>query len=150
MKTILLSFAFMSIFAMKSQAAIHFDGCYQLYLPSVMYPVFCLDGTNEEGIGGSGARLVIFHPNSSRVSACGLSTAVRSMTNSFEFYLQDKKEIILSDIASWDNGIEGNATFGSSTLKFIQLSQTTTKHLLSKFYSEGRCEKVQPGSILKL
>lgn len=137
------------LFTAISQAAVNYDGCYQLYLPGSMYPSFCLDGTQEEGISGSGTRLVIFDTNSDAISACAVSSSLFMSTNSLEFILGKTKELILSDVELLQSRLEGTATFGKTILKFIQINESLSKRLLSKIYSETKCQRLTVGEIAR-
>jgi hypothetical protein len=136
-------------FAAVSNAESNYDGCYQLYLPGSMYPSFCLDGSQEVGINGSGVRLVIFDTNTDSISACALSSSVGGSENSFEFLLGNQKEFILSDVKLVQSRFEGTATFGKTNLNFIKLSDSVSKRLLAKFYAETKCQQINPGQIVK-
>ncbi len=145
--TMLLSFFF---FAPISHAAFNFDGCYQLYKPSVMFPAFCLDGTTEEGINGAGVRLVIFQTNTDIISAWAVSTALGGLDNSLEFILDSNRVLVLSQVKMIGSRLEGTATFGKTDLRFLQLDHSTSQRLLSKFYAEPKCKTANPGEIVKL
>ncbi len=150
MKIAFLALLLSGFFAATSQAAINYDGCYQLYMPSTMYPVFCLDGTNEEGINGAGVRLVIFHTNTNMISACAISSSLGGSANSLEFMLGSRKEMILSEVKLVNSRVEGFATFGKTKLNFMKLDQSTSQRLLSNFYAEPKCKNVNMGEIVKL
>src|SRR5687767_1200373 len=45
------------------------DGCFQMYLPGAAFPVICVSGSIEEGIGGSNAIVGLIHAGS--VVWCG-------------------------------------------------------------------------------
>lgn len=143
----LLLFCF---FSTKSLAAVNYDGCYLLFMPSATAPSFCLDGTNEEGISGAGARLVIFRTNTDLITACAVSSALGASEDSFEFILNNKKELVLSEVKLNRSRLEGIATFGKTKLQFIEMDSTTSKRLLSKFYNEPKCWNLNPGEIVKL
>lgn len=151
MKSIFLTLALSTLFTANAQATPDWDGCYQLYMPSTtMYPVVCLDGTNEESINGAGVRMVIFHTNTNMISACAVSSALRGSNNSLEFILGSNKEMILSNVQNHNGRFEGKALFGKSQLNFIQVDQANTKRLLQKFYSEPKCKNVRIGSMIRL
>lgn len=134
----------------SAQASFQFDGCYQMYLPNVMYPAFCLIGTSEEGIGGSGARLVIFSTNSDQILACGKSTSLDFSSNSLKFIQNGTAELILRNLKTENLRLEGDATLGKTNLKFIQISPSESQHLMDKFYDEVRCQNLQAGELKKL
>ena len=150
MKKSFYAFLTTCLFAAISQAAINYDGCYQLYMPGSMYPAFCLDGTQEEGINGAGVRLVIFDTNTDLISACAVSSSLGGSVNSLEFILGNKTELILSEVEVVKSRLEGIATFGKTNLKFIQIDVSKSRRLLSKFYAEPKCEQVNIGEIVKL
>lgn len=106
----------------SSYASHDLDGCYQLYLPDTLFPVFCLQGTIEEGIGGAGVRLGVFKTNTSMLAGCSRSTKFGVEESGSYFYeVNDKKEMILSNVVEERGRLEGEATFGKTTLKFIQI-----------------------------
>src|SRR4051812_33619772 len=108
-------------FAPSAHAGLGFDGCYQLYLPNTMFPALCLEGTAEEGINGAGVRLVIFRTNTDRVAHCSKSSASGMSANSFEYFLNGKKEFSFDNVTTKDGLKQGDATFGGTHLKFVQL-----------------------------
>lgn len=162
MKTgLFVSMAFVIFAGAKSFGVETWDGCYQLYVPGAMYPAFCLDGTNEEGINGSGVRLVVFGTNTDRVIACAKSTTINLVDNSFQYIIGNQVELTLTpSVESKDeskpnaqsNGESklGTAVLGKTTLKYARLQSDTAQRLLKKFYSEPRCQNVQDGEILNL
>lgn len=130
--------------------SLSYDGCYQLFMPGAMYPAFCLSGTAEEGIGGAGARMVIFHTNTDRVIACSSSSSLAEYGNTFEFIIAGRKELILRTL-TFDPAIKmGDAVFGKTTLKYMQLDAATTKRLMAKWQTEPKCQGLQPGQIVNL
>lgn len=150
MKAIFCSLLMCCLLPAASFASNNYDGCYQLYMPGSMYPSFCLEGTLEEGISGSGVRLVIFDTNTVLISACAVSSSLEGSGNSLEFILGNKKELIMSDVKLIQSRLEGTATFGKTSLKFIQISESESKRLLSIFYSEAKCQQLNNGEIVKL
>ncbi len=81
-KTLFSLTFFASSMAMAQQArpsiySLAGDGCYQMYRPNTAYPVVCISGSKEEGIGGSSATMVFVGPNSTNVSWCGKTTSIR-------------------------------------------------------------------------
>ena len=146
----LLSFvAFAFAVSAPANAAFDFDGCFQLYRPNVMYPAFCLDGTNEEGINGAGARLVVFGTNTDRIIACGKSSELRGGADSFEFVQKGKAELILKNVKQ-ERFLEGDAVLGKTELKFLKIDAQTTQRLLAKFYDDKRCEGLEVGELRNL
>lgn len=154
MKTLsLLALTFsLAAFADETKPAItDFDGCYQMYLPSVMYPAFCLDGTNEEGINGAGARLVVFGTNTDTVIACAKSSALGGDAGTFEFQLNGKAELILTGLKLTESGRpEGDVTLGKTKLKFLKVLAPESDRLLKKFYADKRCENLNVGELRNL
>lgn len=139
------------VFSMNTYASTSLlDGCYQMYLPGAMYPAFCLQGMAEEGIGGAGARLVIFSTNTSNISACLKSSSLSGTANSLEFIVGKKKEMVLSNIKSMGLTIEGDATFGKTTLKFMKLGKQSEQQLLTVFYAQRECQNLETGSFVVL
>lgn len=133
-----------------AQASFQFDGCYQMYLPNVMYPAFCLSGTSEEGIGGSGARLVIFSTNSDQILACGKSSSLDFSSNSLQFIQNGTAELVLKNLKTENLRLEGDVVLGRTNLKFIQISPSESQHLMDKFYNEDRCQNLKVGELKKL
>jgi len=130
-----------------AQASIGFDGCFQLYRPSVMAPAFCLDGTAEEGIGGAGARLVIFGTNSDRIIACASSSAIGGWGDSLTFIQNGRPELILKNVKMEDGILQGDAILGKTELKFLKIDETNSKRLIGKFYQDQRCQGLAPGEL---
>jgi hypothetical protein len=143
--------AFALVFSSSfAQAAAKFDGCYQLYLPNIMYPAFCLDGTTEEGIGSAGARLVFFGTNTDRIIACGSSSALVIRGDSLEFVQIGQSELILKNVTMNRGFLQGDAVLGSTELKFLKLDDANSSRLLKKFYQDERCEGLAPGELRNL
>jgi len=130
-----------------AQAAVDFDGCYQMYRPGVMYPALCLDGTKEEGIGGAGARIVIFGTNTENIVACGLSSALSGSGDSLEFIQNGKPELILKNVMVEDGVLEGDAVLGGFEVKFLKINKTKAKRLLGKFHQDKRCQGMAIGEL---
>lgn len=123
----------------SAYAGIGFDGCYQLYKPSSMYPAFCLEGTAEEGISGAGVRLVIFGTNTDKVVHCSKSSGAGMTFDSFTYELNGKKELILENVTSTDGHKEGDAVFGRTRLKFIEVDRATSDRLMRTAGSDAAC-----------
>ncbi len=135
-----LTFAILALFPAPAEAALSFDGCYQMYLPSTMYPAFCLDGTAEEGINGSGARLVIFGTNSSNVAHCSVSTSSVLWVNSYAFEIDGVTELKLENAyADYRGRVSGDVVTGRTRLKFMQLDGTTAQRLMGIARSSRAC-----------
>jgi hypothetical protein len=150
MKKFFCIFIISYLFAAVCNAAINFNGCYQLYVPGSMYPSFCIDGTQEEGINGSGVRLVVFESNTDLIIGCALSSALSVSGDSLEFIVGNRKELIMSEVKPIQSRLEGTATFGKTSLKFIQIEESLSKRLLSKFYFEPKCVNLNIGEFIKL
>jgi hypothetical protein len=145
------TFAFATAFLFSSFShAINPDGCFQMYMPSVMYPIVCVDGANEEGIGGARARVALVGPNSSQVKWCGLTTRIRLGNdpvnrNQTTYYFDDstgKSEIRFDGAIEPSSNLEtGTVTIGSTTLKYMRLSEKHTKLALGYIYKSGLCDK---------
>ena len=136
MKTLIAPLAFASV----AHADPGFDGCFQLYVPGAMYPAFCLQGTTEEGIGGSGARLAIFATNTDRLVYCSKSTASAMTADSYLFELNGKKEMILENVKDVSGRKEGDAIFGSTRLKFMEIDAGNTLRLLGIANKRNDCQ----------
>ncbi|MCM2323455.1 MAG: hypothetical protein NDJ90_09360 [Oligoflexia bacterium] len=116
-----------------------YDGCYQIYMPGVMYPAFCLEGTAEEGIGGAGVRLAIFKTNTSRLASCLISTASGMGEDSFVFERDGKKELSLENVRVENNRREGDVIVGRYNLKFMEINDRDTDRLLNIANSSTDC-----------
>lgn len=151
MKLTLASVLFSVMFSMNVNASSSLlDGCYQMYQPGSMHPAFCLQGMAEESLGGAGVRLVAFKTNTSRIAACLKSSSLKGTANSLEFIVGKKKEMILSNIKYLGMTVEGDATFGSTTLKFMKLGKQSEDHLLAVFYEQRKCQNLEIGSFVVL
>lgn len=112
----------------------NYDGCYQLATKGVMYPVLCLSGTAEEGIGGGNARLALFGTNTHILKECLKSSSISITQSTFEFIVNGKKELVLSNFSA--DGIDGDATIGSTKLKFFRFSKSTSQTYIDVAYRE--------------
>lgn len=126
--------------------AINADGCFQMYLPSVMYPVICVSGSNEEGIGGRGARVALVGPNSLLVRSCSLTSSIRfegDVTKNKVTYFFDNGESIRFDgaINPTTNREEGKVTIGRTTLNYMRLLPSDTQRVLDAVYKSGKCNQ---------
>lgn len=148
MKTILMVI-FLAV-SSQAMAGINWDQCYQLYMPGAMYPMVCLEGTNEEAINGAGVRMVIFHTNTNLISACALSSSLAGTGSSLEFMLGEKKEMILSNVVQKGADLLGDATFGRTTLKFMTVNASHRAARLAVFHAEPKCRSLGMGNIVKL
>jgi hypothetical protein len=128
---------FQSAFAETSPG---FDGCYQLAVTGALYPKFCLQGTMEEGVGGSGARIAIFHTNTEDLIYCAKSTASSLDASGFTFEVNGVKELVLANTSSSNGMREGDATFGHSTFKFFEFDSETTARMMKIMNSDSRCQ----------
>ncbi len=120
-------------------ADLGFDGCFQLYQTSAMFPIFCLEGTAEEGIGGSGVRLVIFETNSDQVSHCSRSSGSAMTSSHFEFELNAMKEFSLDVLKTQNGRKSGSAVFGHTQLSFAQIDKLTSDQLMAAARSTATC-----------
>jgi len=114
------------------------DGCYLLYATGSMYPVICLDGTEEEGIGGAGVRLVAFRTNTDRVAdnGCMKSTASAMTLTSFTFSKNGITEVVLTTKKVSGQKKSGEARIGRTNLFFEQLPEKETKHFIDQMYKQ--------------
>lgn len=90
----------------------------------------------EEGIGGANVRLAIFATNTNRLQSCVLSSAVVMNNSKFEFIVDGKKELVLSNFSA--NGTDGTATIGNTKLTFIRLSESYSQPL-KKSAAQANC-----------
>lgn len=130
-----VSFFFLATTSLSAES-LELDGCYQLYVPNAMYPALCLAGTAEEGIDGAGVRLVMFNTNSDTVAACMKSSQSSWTSNSFTFIVNGKKELIFKNIKVEDGVMLGDAVFGRTSLKFVQIDAANTRRMIQKMYAE--------------
>lgn len=133
-----------------SFAQVNFDGCYQLYAVGTMYPAFCLSGTTEEGINGSGARLTLFKTNTDSPLACAVSSSLKMTANSLTFIVGSSPELKMTVLSTKANGLEGIVTFRSTTLNFMQYDSATTQKLFNKVATETGCASLAPGEFARL
>lgn len=134
MKTMMLIGTFL---ALSSHAfARSYDGCYQLLDTGVMYPAICISGSMEEGIGGANARLAVFSTNTNKLKACLRSTAISITNSKFEFIIDGRKELILSNFSA--DGKTGNAQLGNTRIKFVRLDERSSRPLTDSAY-RGDC-----------
>lgn len=150
MKKTIQTILIICLFSAQSYA-INFDGCYKLSIPDgTVFTRFCLDGTQEEGINGMGARLVVFKRDSDLVNTCAVSSSLKTSVKSLEFIVGEKTEVKLNDVQVVHSQLNGIASFGLAPLMFSQLDDESSKHLISKFYAESRCKNVRAGELIKL
>lgn len=126
----------------KLAFAIGDDGCYLMYKPGVMYPVFCIMGSAEEGIGGSNATLVMFHVNSGQPEHCFKTSAISKdfATGVTSIYINDKVEMTLKEFNSKKEYREGEVQVGSTKLNYDEISPIETTGLLEKISASGICQ----------
>lgn len=124
------------------------DGCFQMYLPSVMYPVICVDGSNEEGIGGAQARVSLVGPNSLKVNYCDHTSSIRYTGDrdtkkvTFNFAEpHDRTAIYMEGVVDPKSGREeGTIRIGKTTLNYLRLLPADTKRVLDAVYQSGKCK----------
>ena len=109
-----------------------YDGCFQLYSESATFPAFCLSGTTEEGIGGAGARLILFNPSSGDVIACILSSGLNVTENAFEFQVKGSAE---NGIILQGGIMSGRAKLGKTELSYSLLNRLDTEKLIKSWLS---------------
>lgn len=128
--------------------AINPDGCFQMVKPSVMYPVICVDGSGEEGIGGAGARVALVGPNSLIVRWCGLTSRLQMSgdvtKNQTTYFFEAASDSIRFDGSVNENGTEvGTVTIGSSTFNYVRLTEEQTLEVLRAVYDSGKCDEAR-------
>ncbi|HEX4925764.1 MAG TPA: hypothetical protein VFV50_16845 [Bdellovibrionales bacterium] len=136
--TAALAIAGISSAAEAGPSPYDYDGCYQLYTMGAMFPAFCLQGTAEEGIAGSSARLTIFKTNTAKVAACRKSSTIEVGMGTFTFNIAGRPEMILKNVTTNNELKSGEAVFGSTTLKFTELSGEPAKRLSAIAATECR------------
>jgi len=137
--------------------ALDADGCFQTYQTSSLYPVICVSGSNEEGIGGRGARVVLIGPNSTEIAWCGVTTSLSTVgsfaidKNNFEFHFSPESgmlTIAFSGTASEDGRESGTVQFNevnsNVTLQYIRLSPELVKRVNpEKAFASQKCKDAQ-------
>lgn len=127
---------------------LNMDGCYQLVVSGALYPAFCLFGTTEEGINGSGVRMVIFHTNSSKVIACANSSRSGVEDNQFYYEADGQRQLVLSNINVKDKTpIQGDAQLGNTKLNFVYLSSHHSQSLIDSYQKHDDCRNVGFGEL---
>lgn len=128
---------------------VNFDGCYQMLVPGAMYPAFCLFGTTEEGINGSGVRMVVFGTNTNRVIACLKSSASGISNNEFFFEAENAKQLILKNISTDGSKkpVQGDVLMGRTALNFVYLSPDTSANLVTAYQAHRECQNVEIGQV---
>jgi hypothetical protein len=148
-----LSIASLSMVSLASaDELIGFDGCYQLYLSSSLYPVICISGSAEEGISGAEVRVVSVGPNSDRVGFCRKTTSSGPAESAqgrnrsvYEFEESSPIRTIAFDGALNAEGREeGSVTITErgkpSKLSYLKLLPEDTRTAMKAFRSE-RCRQ---------
>lgn len=118
------------------------DGCFLMYKNASIYPVFCLVGTEEEGIGGSNAKLVLFETNSDAPTNCSKtsSLSVDSTKKSLAIEVDDKLEMTLFyKSPKSQKPRRGIVVVGHSEFNFEELSESRTEKFMSNIYSSEIC-----------
>ena len=114
----------------KDTISMGFDGCYVLFEQGSLFPAFCLQGTTEEGINGSGVRLAIFETNTTEVIKCAKSSSLSMSDNTLSYEIDGKVALELTDVKLKDDLKVGKAKLGRTQLKFSELSAEKSKNLI--------------------
>jgi hypothetical protein len=129
----------LALFAMSlvsiSQARAGWDGCYQLVTRGVMYPAICFQGTEEEGIDGTGVRLFVFRTNTNTLDVCALGQVTRMTETEFTFEKNKIKEVVFTNF----DGQVANAMIDGfpSNVSAVRLSAESAGRLLENANSEA-------------
>jgi hypothetical protein len=126
--------------------SLNLDGCFQLYRPGSLFPVVCVDGAHEEGIGGSGARVSIIGPNSLEVHSCSITASIRineDITKNKTVYVFEDGETIKFNgtVNSSTNSEEGTIKIGNSEFNYTRLSQADAQPILEAVDESGLCKR---------
>ena len=127
------------------------DGCFQMYATGSLFPVICVAGSMEEGIGGRGVRVALIGPNSTRVNWCAKSTSMSIGTGELSLnqntYFFSQSTGMLS--VHFDGEISADKEEGSitleevketTTLKYVKLRNSDAKKLGNVFGSQ-KCQE---------
>ena len=115
-----------------------FDGCYQLYEEGAAYPAICLQGTEEEGINGSGVLLAIIE--SDQVIKCTKSSASSMTRDSFAYEINGRVQLELKNVELKNRKKVGDAIFGASQLKFTELNKSDSDHFIRIANRDPSCK----------
>lgn len=117
-----------------------FDGCYQLVIPQQTYPVFCLEGTTEEGINGAGVRLAIFGNGSENVRFCTKSVSAAMTAQSFSLVSDNKTQLSLENVVTIEGLKKGDAVIGAYHLRFEELNAERMARSLALMNASAECK----------
>lgn len=138
-----LSIVLCSIFFSSLSFAVGSDGCFQMYTVGAMYPVFCLDGSNEEGIGGAGARLSFFKTNLDVPSDCFITSRLTTDLSgkNIDIDVNGKREMEIHFNGKNEHNLrQGTVQLGKTELKFVEINSTHTSRFLKNLYSTQLCK----------
>ena len=118
-------------FASQAKAdANNYDGCYQIYMPGAAYNVICVQGTAEEGIAGSGARLAVLDAFGKAVDRCMKSSGIKITADSFVFESKGVAEFVMKNVKIADGLKEGDLISGKDQVLFRQISNKTSERFM--------------------
>lgn len=124
------------------------DGCYELYNRNSDYAIACLSGTNEEGIGGSGARLAVLDFDTFDVLSCASSQSIKITEKTFTFVAQDSDLLVLKNLVSRFGTIQGEAVLAGKELKFTKrYEESLSSRMLAKVKAAKECQALNPGEV---
>lgn len=132
----------LSISLLASSFALANDGCYVMYQQGVMYPSLCISGSTEEGIGGSNARVVLFHVNSGTPEKCYRTSAISIDENSdMTLTLEGGVQLAMQKKSETAQGLAvGDIQVGKFKLMYEQLDKKTTDRFLENIKSSDICK----------
>lgn len=134
-------FIILVLSAQLSQA-MYSDGCFHLYANSASYPVICLTGTTEEGIGGMGAKLTVFQTNTDSILTCKKASqlAYSSQKEQLTVMINNQPQLILNFSSKSPYGLrQGSAILNKTQLSFLELDLKTTQRFLNKIQLNRIC-----------
>lgn len=118
------------------------DGCYQSFTREdtqkslTISASVCIRGSLEEGIGGSGAHVVLVQPNSNVVFWCGKTTSISLLDGSTLYSFDEKNNRGLSAVELTPSSQEGKKDTGK-----VSFSQLITVGTLDYFAVKNIDEK---------
>lgn len=136
-----LVFMMMILSAQLSQA-MYSDGCFHLFSNSTSYPVICLTGTMEEGIGGMGAKLTVFHTNTDKILTCRKVSQLvyNSQNEQLTAMINNQPQLILKFSSKSIHGLrQGSAVLNKTQLSFLELDLKTVQRFFNKIHLNQNC-----------
>lgn len=136
-------FVLCSLFLSSLSFATGFDGCFQMYQVGAAFPVVCIDGSAEEGIGGASARLFFFETNTDVPFHCAITSrlTLNSLGNAIALDVDGKREMTMAVTGKNSQKLrQGDVKVGKTSLKFTELNPTHTQRFLKNGYASKLCK----------